>query len=202
MGEKFFDGLNHGEMENNTNAAVKLPGPGNAGWTTGWFEIDIMLTGQSEPPCCGGQHLLSLMSNSARQAGPYDPELPHGRPLEQWLRLDFGARDNYVQPVIYQRDDDRPTFQLGGRVSLAFRDQWARLRVEWEQHEDHVIFTINGSERRADIASGLLPIGNLLFVGNMDQYWGTGEGERCKDVGYQPCGMTGRVWYANLRYGR
>lgn len=192
MGEKFFSRSGYGEMANNTNAALKLPGKGNPGWTKGWFEIDVYID-QDYWPSGGGQHLLGLMSQTAPQAGPYDPALPN---LDGWLRLDLSIRYQALRLVIYQDSITRRTFTLAD-IPFHGLEEWDTIRVEWEQHSESVAFLVNGRALDATIAVGLNPIGNELVVGNMD----TNRGSRCRGD-HDPCGLTGRVRYRNLSYGQ
>jgi hypothetical protein len=189
---KFFDHGDYGEMRNNTNACKKLPGEGHPGWSRGWFEIDIRISGQDFWPGGGGQHIIGMMSQSAPQAGPYDPAIPN---LNGWLRLDFGVREDALQPTIYQ-DGEPKTFNPTGQIPFDCLGQWKTLRVEWEQRGDRVEFVINGRSFTARTQPGLNPIGNLLVVGNMD----TNRGARCRGD-HDPCGLIGRVGYRNLSFG-
>jgi hypothetical protein len=190
MGTKFESHGEYGTMANNTNAGVKM----DRG-THGWYSCEIYYDTAIHPGEGGGQHLIGVMSQSARQAGPYDPNFDYEN-LDGWLRLDFGVRENELHGVVYQDSDTRRTFETGVYELRAWR-RWAPLRVEWEQFDDRVEFNINGQRSSHAIARGLNPIGNLLFVGNMDR----NTGERCRGEN-DPCGLVGKVRYRNFRWGR
>jgi hypothetical protein len=113
------------------------------------------------------------------------------------LRLDFGVREDRLQGVLYQSTGDPATATLrtGSYEFKAWRN-WATLDVEWEQFDDRIRLLINGVWSEHPIARGRNPIGNILFVGNID----TNRGERC-DGEHDPCGLIGKVRFRNFRWG-
>ena len=176
-------------MANNTLAVRKM-GQG----TRGWFSCEIYYDTEIHPGEGGGQHVIGVQSQTAKQAGPYDPTLDYTN-LDGWLRLDFGVRENQINGVIYQDSGDRRTFRTGSYEFRAWK-RWAELRVEWEQFDDRIEININGNRSSHAIARGLNPIGNLLSVGNMD----TNRGDRCRGD-HDPCGLLGKVRYRNFQWG-
>jgi hypothetical protein len=201
MGEKFGCGDGYAWMGNNTNAGMKIAGKGNKGWLSGWMECEIYYDTSIHPGQGGGQHVLGIMSQAASRAGAYDPDpdLDHtvgdGDPFEGWIRLDFGVRENKLNAVVYE-GDGHGTKEVGTIPFVAW-NEWATLRVEWEQDDSRVRFKINGRQMSYTHHGGRNPIGNLIFVGNMDRNYG----ERCRGDD-DPCGLLGKVRYRNVRVGR
>jgi hypothetical protein len=192
MGSKFESHESYGTMANNTTAATKM----DLG-TEGWFECEVYYDSEIHPGDGGGQHLIGVFSQSAKRAGPFDPDLDFDE-LSGWLRLDFAVREDELLGVIYQDSGDLATrtFRTGDYPFKAWRS-WAKLRVEWRQSDDRIELTVNGDRSEHPIAGGLNPIGNILLVGNMD----TNRGERCEGEN-DPCGLVGKVRFRNFSWGR
>ena len=201
MGEKFGCGDGYAWMGNNTNAGMKITGKGNKGCLSGWMECEIYYDTTIHPGEGGGQHLLGIMSQAASRTGAYDPDpdLDHtvgeGDPFEGWIRLDFGVRENRLNAVVYE-GDGHGTKEVGTIPFVAWK-QWATLRVEWEQDDSRVRFKVNDRQMSYTHHGGRNPIGNLLFIGNMDRNYG----DRCRGEN-DPCGLLGQVRYRNFRFGR
>jgi hypothetical protein len=190
MGTRFESHGSYGTMSNNTNAGTRM-GLGERGW----FECEIYYDTEIHPGEGGGQHLIGVFSQSASRAGPYDPSLDHIH-LTGFLRLDLAVRENQLYGVIYEEIDGRiTTFAIGTYDFVAWH-RWAPLRVEWEQQGTRLWLSINGDESVHTVRADANPIGNLLFVGNMDR----NSGERCVGAN-DPCGLLGEVRFRDFRWG-
>ncbi|MGD8396668.1 MAG: hypothetical protein PVF43_14460, partial [Candidatus Eiseniibacteriota bacterium] len=190
MGEKFDDYGSYGTMSNNTNAATKI----DEG-KSGWFSCDIYYDTTIHPGEGGGQHLIGLFSQSAKRAGPYDPAFDYDE-LTGWVRLDFAVRNEELALVMFEeRDGGLRSWQIGLIPFVAFK-QWASLHVEWEQTDTRIRWTINDRSFTTDVSPGRNPVGNLLFIGNMDR----NSGDRCTGEN-DPCGLLGEVRFRNFRWG-
>jgi hypothetical protein len=193
MGDRFeSEGQGaYGTMANNTNGAVKMPGPGNPGTLRGSFAVDVYFDTRIPPGEGGGQHLIGLCSQTAKRAGPYDPDLDYDN-LTGWLRLDFGVRSDHLRCVVYE--GGHGTDEIGRIPFQAWR-QWDQLSVSWEQDSQEVRFMVNGRAMSYRHHGDRNPIGNMIVVGNMDKNYG----DRCRGDN-DPCGLLGVVRYRSIRW--
>jgi hypothetical protein len=189
MGEKFASGPG-GEMVMGSNTlAVRDISVG----ARGFVEFDVRYETDTHP-CCGGQHLFSVTSQTACQGGPCIPALgcPED-PLCGWVRMDHGVRTGEIVSTLYNPGSARN----GATHTLVAWKQWAHVRQEWDQTAGRLVETVNGKRSEWTLPLDSHRTGRLLVFGNMDRY---PEGEpRCGGPG--PCGTTGKVWYKNLRFG-
>jgi hypothetical protein len=144
---------------------------------------------------------VGLFSQSASRTGPYDPTLDYslgsGDPLDGWVRLDFDVKpDGRINMVLFESGPSR-TVAIGHLDGLGGVHTWHHARVEWEQTESQIRFVINGYPMTVGISSGRNPIGNLIFVGNMDR----NVMDRCVRAGQSPCGTVAPIRYRNWRWG-
>src|SRR3989344_430757 len=229
IGDRFFNGPNnaYGMMGFNTYAVRRL----DIG-RRGWLEFDVRIEGPRPNDGKGGQHLFSVTSQAACQAGPCDPAT--GQNLNGWLRIDNGAAENNIVNAIYNNHGNGTLngVRNANQQTLNAWRQWAHIRLEWEQTANNIRVKLNGRESNVPISPTSRDTGILLIVGNMDRYTGhpaPGYENLCSDAncaagvchclnpdgtpiascatcrcsaGLDPCGMIDQVWYKNFRWGR
>jgi hypothetical protein len=196
---KFLTGSDYGAMGNNT-LGVRVIDLGSAGIV----EFDVYYDTANPPGDVGGQHLFSIASHTYCQGGPCIPSLGNqscGSPCtDGWTRLDFGIYDRgtRVRPTMYHHGAGVAVTVNGTKGVVDAWKKWAHVKVEFRQTAGRVEATINGVRSTYTVAAGALPMGKLLVVGNVDRY----EGDRCTNVGFDPCGCTGSIRFKNFRFTR